>query len=111
MQRSPECPTPLHTHTHTATSAKCQVLGGGTGTQGFPPPRILKVADGAQTERKVHVCTCVYGHTIMHDCAPATQLGEGASSETHTLHGLCQICRCHTVGEMMANMPDDKAGI
>ena len=95
--------------TRTATSAECQVLCGGTGARGFPLPRILKVADGAQREE------CVCAHTCMDTClctsAPATQLGEGVSSETHMLHVLYQICRCHTVGGMVPNMPDDKAGI
>ena len=30
-------------------------------------------ADGAQTERRVSVCTYMYGHALMHDCAPPTQ--------------------------------------
>lgn len=69
------------------------------------------MVDGAQTERRVCVWMYVYGHVLMHDCAPAIPLGEGVSSETHTLHVLYQICRCHTVGGMMANMPDDRAGL
>lgn len=84
VRMSPEWPIP-HRDTCTMSAqapsvpTRIDLEGGWTGLTG---------------PRQREVCVC--GQACMHSCAPATQCGQEASSETNTLHVLYQICRCHT---------------